>query len=247
MTFAPEAGSQRLRDVINKKVTEEDLLRTAERAFQRGWRHLKLYFMIGLPTESDEDVDAIADLVRKVQQVGRQARGGRVEVNVSVATFVPKPDTPFQWLPMEDLTVVGARQARLRRALRGHDFSLSWHTPHSSLLEAALCRGDRRLGRVIERAWAAGARFDAWDEHFRDSLWEEAFRAEGLDPFSYSSRLRESDEILPWDHISAGVDRAYLWEEYQRAMRGETTPDCREGCLDCGAHASFALAACPPQ
>jgi len=115
------------------------------------------------------------------------------------------------------------------------------------LLEAVLCRGDRRLGRVIERAWAAGARFDAWDEHFKYSLWEEAFRAEGLEPFFYSSRLREADELFPWDHISAGLDRAYLWEEYQRAMRGETTPDCRALCLDCGARASFELAVCPPQ
>ena len=247
LTFAPEAGSQRLRDVINKNVTEEDLLRTAETAFQRGWRHLKLYFMIGLPTETEEDIDAIADLVRKVQRVGRQARGGRAEVNISLATFVPKPHTPFQWLPMEDLAVVKARQTRLRRALQGREFNLSWHAPHSTLLEAVLCRGDRRLGRVIERAWAAGARFDAWDEHFKYSLWEEAFRAEGLEPFFYSSRLREADELFPWDHISAGLDRAYLWEEYQRAMRGETTPDCRALCLDCGARASFELAVCPPQ
>jgi radical SAM family uncharacterized protein len=247
LTFAPEAGSQRLRDVINKNVTEADLLRTAETAFQRNWRHLKLYFMIGLPTESDEDVDAIADLAHKVQQVGRQARQGRAEVNISVATFVPKPHTPFQWLPLADIALVESRQARLRARLRSNTFKLSWHGTRSTLLEAVICRGDRRLGRVIERVWRAGARFEAWDEYFNYALWEDAFQAEGLDPLFFSSRTREADEIFPWAHISTGVDREYLWAEYQRALSGETTPDCRGGCVECGARLSFALAACPPQ
>lgn len=247
LTFAPEAGSQRLRDVINKNVTEDDLMRTAETAFARGWRHIKLYFMMGLPTETDEDIDAIADLVRKVQKVGRAARGGgNVDVNVSVATFVPKPHTPFQWLPLADLDLIAARQERLRRALRGRGLNLSWHDPDSTLLEAVLSRGDRRLSRVIERAWRNGARFDAWDEHFRYALWAEAFAAEGLDPHFYVGRLRGADEVFPWGHILTGVDRGYLWDEYQRALRGETTPDCRDGCTGCGARVHLALAECPP-
>ncbi len=247
LTFAPEAGSQRLRDVINKNVTEDDLMRTAETAFARGWRHIKLYFMMGLPTETDEDIDAIADLVRKVQKIGRAARGGgNVDVNVSVATFVPKPHTPFQWLPLADLDLIAARQERLRRALRGRGLNLSWHDPDSTLLEAALSRGDRRLSRVIERAWRSGARFDAWDEHFRYTLWADAFAAEGLDPRFDAGRLRGADEVFPWEHIHTGVDRGYLWDEYQRALRGETTPDCRDGCTGCGARVHLALAECPP-
>jgi len=246
LTFAPEAGSQRLRDVINKNVTENDLMRTAEAAFARGWRHIKLYFMLGLPTETDEDVDAIADLVRKVQKVGRAARGGgSADVNVSVATFVPKPHTPFQWLPLADLDLIAARQERLRRALRGRGLNLSWHDPASTLLEAVLSRGDRRLSRVIERAWRSGARFDAWNEHFRYALWAEAFAAEGLNPRFYAGRLRGADEVFPWAHIHTGVDRDYLWDEYQRALRGETTPDCRDGCTGCGVRVHL-LAECPP-
>jgi len=247
LTFAPEAGSQRLRDVINKNVTAEDLLNAARTAFERGWQHLKLYFMMGLPTETDEDIDAIADLVRQVLRVGREARGRRVEVNVSVATFVPKPHTPFQWLPLADLEVVADRQQRLRQALRLPGVKLNWHAPEATLLEAALCRGDRRLSRVIERAWRQGARFDAWQEHFDYQTWAGAFEAEGLDPQFYGSRLRASDEVLPWDHIACGVDRAFLWAEYHSALRAETTPDCRGGCQDCGLRACYELADCPPE
>ncbi len=247
LTFAPEAGSQRLRDVINKNVTEEDLLTTARTAFERGWRHLKLYFMMGLPTETDEDIDAIADLVRQVLRVGREARGRPVDVNVSVATFVPKPHTPFQWLPLADLEVVAARQQRLRQALRIRGVKLNWHAPEATLLEAVLCRGDRRLSRVIERAWRQGARFDAWREHFDYGIWQAAFTAEGIDPLFYSSRQREQDEVLPWDHIACGVDRDFLWDEYKGALRGETTPDCRGGCLNCGLRAHYELADCPPE
>ena len=246
LTFAPEAGSQRLRDVINKNVCEEDLINTAQVAFEHGWHLIKLYFMLGLPTEGDEDVEAIADLVHQVYHVGRQARGRRAQVNVSVSTLVPKPHTPFQWLPLVDLEVVRERQRRLRDRLRGRGIKLSWHEPESTFLEAVLCRGDRRLGRVIERAWRNGARFDAWHEHFDFDLWLAAFEGEGIDPAFYGSRLYQRDEVFPWDHISCGVDRRFLWAEYQRALEGQTTSDCRGECHACGLRASYGLAACPP-
>ena len=239
LTFAPEAGSQRLRDVINKTATEEDLLTTAQAAFSRGWHRIKLYFMIGLPTETDEDVAAIVSLVRQVHDLGRHHHGRRTQISVSVATFVPKPHTPFQWcslLPREELE---ARQALLRRGLRRQGIALSWHEPEMTLLEAVLSRGDRRLAPVVERAWRNGARLDAWDEHFDADRWWQAFRAEGLNPDFYARRERSLEEVLPWDHISAGVSRHFLLTEFRRALEGQTTPDCREGCLSCGANVAL--------
>jgi len=234
LTFAPEAGSQRLRDVINKNVTEDDLLRTAEAAYSSGWRRIKLYFMVGLPTETLEDVAAIVDLVKKVRAVGRRHQGKKTQVNVSVATFVPKPFTPFQWLPLVDEATLEEKQELLRRGLRGAGLSFSWHDPRTTLLEAALSRGDRRLGQVVHRAWQLGARFDAWDELLDESLWWRAFAEAGLDPNFYARRERPLDEVLPWDHIDVGVRKKFLIEEYQRSLRGETTIDCRDGCVDCG-------------
>jgi len=234
LTFAPEAGSQRLRDVINKNVTEDDLLRTAEAAYSSGWRRIKLYFMVGLPTETLEDVAAIVDLVKKVRAVGRRHQGKKTQVNVSVATFVPKPFTPFQWLPLVDEAALEEKQELLRRGLRGPGISFSWHDPRTTLLEAALSRGDRRLGQVVHRAWQLGARFDAWDELLDESLWWRAFAEAGLDPNFYARRERPLDEVLPWDHIDVGVRKRFLIEEYQRSLRGETTIDCREGCVGCG-------------
>jgi len=234
LTFAPEAGSQRLRDVINKNVTEDDLLRTAEAAYSSGWRRIKLYFMVGLPTETLEDMAAIVDLVKKVRAVGRRHQGKKTQVNVSVATFVPKPFTPFQWLPLVDEAALEEKQELLRRGLRGPGISFSWHDPRTTLLEAALSRGDRRLGQVVHRAWQLGARFDAWDELLDESLWWRAFAEAGLDPNFYARRERPLDEVLPWDHIDVGVRKRFLIEEYQRSLRGETTIDCREGCVGCG-------------
>jgi len=234
LTFAPEAGSQRLRDVINKNVTEDDLLRTAEAAYSSGWRRIKLYFMVGLPTETLEDVAAIVDLVKKVRAVGRRHQGKKTQVTVSIATFVPKPFTPFQWLPLVDEATLEERQALLRRGLRGPGISFSWHDPRTTLLEAALSRGDRRLGQVIRRAWQLGAKFDAWDELLDEGLWWRAFAEAGLDPNFYARRERAFDEVFPWDHIDVGVRKRFLFEEYQRSLRGETTVDCREGCVDCG-------------
>ena len=239
LTFAPEAGSQKLRDVINKDVTDEDLLRTAEVAYGSGWRQIKLYFMIGLPTETMEDVEAIIDLVKRVRSVGRGIHGRRAQVSVSAATFVPKPHTPFQWLPLVDEKALRERQGRLRRGLRGGGLRFSWHDPQSSLLEAALARGDRRLGRVIHRAWRLGAKFDAWSEVFKAERWWQAFAEMGLAPDFYARRQRSPDEILPWDHIDVGVKKDFLWDEYQRGLRGVMTIDCRERCLYCGIKETF--------
>jgi len=239
LTFAPEAGSQRLRDVINKNVTEEDLLRTAEAAYASGWRRIKLYFMVGLPTETLEDVVAIADLVKKVRAIGRRHQRKRTQVNVSLGTFVPKPFTPFQWLPLAGEENLQEKQKLLRRGLRGPGIGFSWQNPRTTLLEAALSRGDRRLGQVIHRAWQSGARFDAWDELFDEGLWWRAFTEAGLDPNFYARRERALNEVLPWDHIDVGVRKEFLIEEYQRSLRGETTVDCREGCVDCGVSDEF--------
>jgi radical SAM family uncharacterized protein len=240
LTFAPEAGSQRLRDVINKKVTEEDLLDTAEAAYSSGWHRIKLYFMIGLPTETMEDVAAIVDLVRKVRAIGRRHWGRKAQVNVSVATFVPKPQTPFQWMPLLDEASLEERLSLLRKGLRGKKgFRFSWHDPQSSLLEAVIARGDRRLGQVIHRAWQLGARFDAWNEILDIGVWERAFSEVGLDPDFYARRERPLDEVLPWAHMDTGVRIEFLASECESSLKGETTPDCRVRCLSCGILATF--------
>jgi radical SAM family uncharacterized protein len=235
LTFAPEAGSQRLRDVINKKVTDEDLLRTAEAAYANDWQRIKLYFMIGLPTETDDDVQAIVDLVRGVLRVGHKYHGRKANVSVTVSTLVPKPHTPFQWQPLIDDETLHRRQGILKRGLRGRGIRFSYHDSRNTLLEAVIARGDRRLGAVIERAWRAGARFDAWDEQFKWQAWLDAFAAEGIDPVREARRERPYDEVLPWDHISCGVSRVHLRQELERALRQEQTRDCREGCTNCGA------------
>ena len=245
LTFAPEAGSERLRRVLNKGVTAEDLLRTAEAAFASGWLRIKLYFMLGLPTETMEDVLAIADLVKAVRRIGRRLHGTRCQVGVSVNTFVPKPHTPFQWLPLADAALIQERQAALRAELRDRAIALSWSDTESTWLEAAFARGDRRLGQVVLRAWQLGARFDAWVEAFKPGLWRQAFAEAGLDPAFYTSRERPFHEVLPWSHVDTGVDAAFLWDEYQRALRGEESVNCREGCMDCGVRAAFALRECP--
>jgi len=245
LTFAPEAGSERLRRVINKGVTADDLLQTAEAAYASGWLRIKLYFMVGLPTETMEDVLAIADLVKAVRRIGRRLRGKRAQVSVSVATFIPKPHTPFQWLPLEDAMQIADRQKALRRELPRRGVRLSWSDEATTWLEAVLSRGDRRLGQVILRAWQLGARFDAWSEAFQPQLWKRAFAEVGLDPSFYASRQRPFAEVLPWSHIDTGVSNTFLWEEYQRSLRGEGSVDCREGCLDCGVRAAFELDRCP--
>ena len=239
LTFAPETGSQRLRDVINKKVTEKDLLDTAEAAYSSGWQRIKLYFMIGLPTETVEDVQAMVDLVRQVVAIGRRHQGRKAQVSVSVATFIPKPHTPFQWMPLLDEASLEERLSLLRKGLHSQGIHFSWSDPQSSLLEAALSRGDRRLGRVIHRAWQLGARFDAWSEVFDPQLWARAFAEVGLDPDFYARRERPLDEVLPWAHIDTGVGMAFLASEWAGSLKGATSPDCRVRCLNCGIRVTF--------
>ena len=235
LTFAPEAGSERLRQAINKSLTEDSLLETAATAFERGWTSLKLYFMVGLPTETLEDVEGIARLVEKVRATGKKASGKKPLIRVSVSTFVPKPHTPFQWTAQENGAGLAAKHEVLRRGLHQKGTKLSWEDPKISLLEAALSRGDRRMGRVIHRAWELGCRFDAWTEHFNYESWLRAFAEAGLEPGFYAHRERSLDEVLPWSHIDAGITDAFLKREYQRARQGQVTPDCRhEACHACG-------------
>lgn len=240
LTFAPEAGSQRLRDVINKNVTEEDLLATVGHAFGAGWRRLKLYFMIGLPTETDDDVHAIGALVGRVLDVAREAvepsQRGAVRVSVSVSTFVPKSHTPFQWDGQIPPNEVERRQALLRESMPRKGVELSWHDAETSFLEAVMARGGREVAEAIESAWRAGARFDAWTERFDPGLWKSALATEGIDAVAVAGQAFEIDAALPWSHISCGVSSAYLARERSRAMRAETTPDCSfEGCTSCDA------------
>ena len=235
LTFAPEAGTERLRRVINKNVAEEDLLAAVSAAFRQGWDSVKLYFMIGLPTETDEDVLAIADLARKVWGRHRELRPQRgLRLAVSCASFVPKAHTPFQWEPQDLPAELERKQALLRSAMPRR-IKLSWHSVRQSVIEAALARGDRRLGRVIERAYRRGARFDAWDDQFLYDEWLGAFGDEGLEPGWYAHRRRSRDELLPWAAIDSGVEQDFLWDELDRARDGATTADCRSGdCHACG-------------
>jgi radical SAM superfamily enzyme YgiQ (UPF0313 family) len=235
LTFAPEAGSENLRQSINKVLTEESLLETATVAFERGWTSLKLYFMIGLPTETKEDVEGIVELVQKVRAAGKSAGGRRPMLRVSVATFVPKPHTPFQWAAQLDEASLNERHELLQQGLRHKRIRFSWTDPRTSRLEAAISRGDRRTGRAIYNAWRSGCRFDAWSEHFRYDAWQQAFKDAGLDMEFYAGRERSLDEVLPWSHIDIGVAPEFLKQEYRRAREGLTTPDCRNSqCNVCG-------------
>ncbi len=238
LTFAPEAGTQRMRDIINKGVTEEDLLRSARLAFEGGWSTIKLYFMLGLPYETDEDILGIARLAEKVLQVYYEVHEGkkcrRPEITVSVSTFVPKPFTPFQWCGQNTIEEIKRKQELLKHAL-DRRIRFSWHTPETSVLEGALSRGDRRIGQVIYQVWKDGGTFDAWDEYMDYGRWLQAFEKCGLDPAFYNHRERGEEELLPWDHISVGVSKSFFRREYERAARGELTSSCMEKCQGCGA------------
>jgi radical SAM family uncharacterized protein len=240
LTFAPEAGSQRLRDVINKGVTQEDIEGATEAAFARGWTSVKLYFMIGLPTETDQDLDEIVKLAYRMRDIGRRHAGNRTKVKVSVGALIPKPHAPFQWSGQMPYATIREKMVRLQRAIRGPGLAFSWHEPETSVVEAAVSRGDRRTSRVILRAWQAGCRFDAWAEQFNFGRWRDAFEAEGMEIHTAAEREFALEDRLPWDHISIGVKKEFLAEEYRRALRAELSPDCRSGrCLVCGIRQSY--------
>ncbi|MGB2783728.1 MAG: TIGR03960 family B12-binding radical SAM protein [Atribacterota bacterium] len=235
LTLAPEVGTQRLRDVINKNVEEEDLHSSIKAALERGWRKIKLYFMVGLPTETEEDVEGIARLVSKVDHMGRETTGRKININISVSAFVPKPHTPFQWEAQEEREVLSKKMRYLKNRLNWRNISFSYPDINRIYLEAVFARGDRRLGEVLERAHYLGCKFDSWREHFNFETWQQAFSESGLCMEFYANRARQEEEILPWDHISCGVKKEYLLKEKERALRGETTPDCRfENCAECG-------------
>jgi radical SAM family uncharacterized protein len=239
-TFAPEAATDRMRDVVNKSIPTEELLEVADMVYSREWRLIKLYFMIGQPTETDEDVRAIAHLAKQVLEVGRRHHGHKAQVRIGVSTFVPKPHTPFQWAPLNDLETIRRKQAILKEELRrAKGIIYNWNEPAQSLLEAALSRGDRRVGQAILRAWQKGCKFDAWHEHFRPDLWQQAFQEAGLDQGWFANRPRLADEVFPWDHIDAAVEKRWLLMDWYAAQRGETKIDCREHCFNCGILTAF--------
>ena len=239
LTFAPEAGTQRLRDAINKNLTEEEILRSCRTAFSGGWSSVKLYFMLGLPTETDEDVLGIADLAEKVYQAWKETTPNPklgVTITVSTAWFVPKPHTAFQWEPQISMEEYQRRVKLLRNHMRGRSIRYNWHDSQTSFLEAVFARGDRKVAEVIETAWRSGAKFDAWSEGFDFDRWLEAFSACGVNPAFYANRVRDKDERFPWDVTSVGVSRQFLWRERERAYAASTTPDCRTQCSGCGAN-----------
>ena len=245
LTFAPEGGSERIRKVINKMVTEDDLIRTVAAAYAAGWRQVKLYFMCGLPTETDDDVMQIARLAREVIRTGREVAGRRdIRCTVSIGGFVPKPHTPFQWAPQLDWETTDARLGKLRDAIRGDrevgkSIGFRYHDGRPGIVEGLLSRGDRRVGAVIESVWRAGARLDGWSEHFSFDAWmaaaETALAGTGVDVDWFTTRIREEAEVLPWDHLDSGLDKEWLWADWQDALDEVEVEDCRwTPCFDCG-------------
>ncbi len=239
LTFAPEAGTQRLRDAINKNLTEEEILDTASKAFRGGWTTVKLYFMMGLPTETMEDIEGMASLGQKIVNCfynnPDKPKGKSVTVNMSASCFVPKPFTPFQWEPQTTMEELQRKQQHLVESVHTKKISLSWHDAKTSFLEAVLARGDRRLCRVLETAHGRGFNLDAWSEHFDFDAWMAIFEEVGLDPAFYANRTRSYDEVLPWDHLDYGVSKAFLISENKKAHEALTTPNCRQACSGCGA------------
>ena len=239
LTFAAEAGTQRLRDAINKNVTEESVLKTSVKAFDGGWTAVKLYFMLGLPTETMEDVEGIADLSQKVVDAfynnPNRQKGKSVTVSISVASFVPKPFTPFQWEPQDTMEMLKTKQEHLKASIKSRKITASCHEADMSFMEAVLARGDRRLSALLEALHNKGCRFDSWDEFFSLEKWLETFKECGLDPAFYANRRREYSEILPWDMFDFGIRKSFLQKENEKAKRSETTSNCREKCSACGA------------
>lgn len=238
LTFAPEAGSQRLRDAINKNVTEEDLLHTCRLAFEGGWNTIKLYFMLGLPTETDEDILGIAELANQVLHTWRlyaKNKNRGVRITVSTSCFVPKPHSPFQWEKQVTMDEYIRKVNLLRDNIKAKNVVYNWHDPQTSYIEATLSRGDRRMGRVIENVWRDGGRLEAWSDYFSFDRWMKAFDDAGVDPTFYAHREREKDEVMPWDLADVGVRKEHLWHEREQAYKSELSPDCRKQCSACGA------------
>lgn len=240
LTFAPEAGTQRLRDVINKNVTQEEVINTCTKAFDNGWTTVKLYFMMGLPTETMEDIEGIANLGMEVvhafyKNPNRQ-KGTGLQVNISCSSFIPKPFTPFQWEPEDSMDSLKAKQKHLLESIPSKKIRVSYHETPTSLLEGVLARGDRRLSAVIHSAFKNGCKFDSWDEHFKFDAWLRAFEDNGIDPYFYTQRKREFSELLPWDHLDYGISRKFLENENLKAHQNTTTPHCRIKCAGCGAN-----------
>lgn len=238
LTFAPEAGTQRMRDVINKGVTEEDLENATRKAFEMGWNSVKLYFMIGLPTETYEDLDGIAKLAYEVIDIYRDVHSGKLKKNfgvtVSTSTFVPKPFTPFQWHAQDTTEEVVEKQRHLVKKLRNKNIKYNYHDSSTSLMEAVIARGDRKISKVIYDAYKLGSKFDGWSEHFKLDIWKEAMEKNNLSIEFYANRDRGYNEVFPWDHIDVGVDKDFLLKENEKAKEDEITPDCRNGCNVCG-------------
>ncbi len=248
LTFAPEAGTQRMRDVINKGVTEEDLMSTMDRIFNLGWSKVKLYFMIGLPTEQEEDLKGIAELGNQVAKLyydmPKENRAGRLTVTLSASCFVPKPFTPFQWMAQDKLETFEEKQRVVKAAVKDRAAKFNYHDAHTSFLEGVVARGDRRLGEALIRTWEKGSKFDGWQEYFVYENWMSAFEELGIDPYFYASRERSYDEILPWDFIDIGVTKKFLMRENDKAVSGEVTPDCRNGCTGCGVNIDLFKGGC---
>ncbi len=248
LTFAPEAGSQRLRDVINKGVTEEDLENATRRAFEKGWNNVKLYFMIGLPTENYEDLDGIAKLAYKVIDIYREVHSGKLtrsfNVTVSTSSFVPKAFTPFQWHGQDSLETLREKQIHLTKKLKNRNIKYNYHDAKTSFLEAVIARGDRKLSKVIYDAFKKGCKFDGWMEHFRFDLWKEAFEENNINMEFYANRERSYEEIFPWDHIDVGVSKKFLIGENEKAKREDLTHDCRGRCNACGVNIDLARGMC---
>lgn len=238
-TLAPEAATERMRRIINKPIADEDILNVTREIYRRGWTTIKLYFMIGHPSETLEDVQAIADLAKRVIAEGRKVIGMKAKLNLGVSTFVPKPHTPFQWVACDTRESVLEKQELLRRSLRDRNIKFSWTDPDETLLEAFLSRGDRRLADVIYTAWKNGAKFDAWGEQMKFDVWMQAFQEHGLDPAFYTHRQRRADEIFPWEHISAAVRKNYLFQDFRMSLEGHIRVDCRQNCYACGILPTF--------
>ncbi|MEG2596889.1 MAG: TIGR03960 family B12-binding radical SAM protein, partial [Oscillospiraceae bacterium] len=248
LTFAPEAGTQRLRDVINKNVSEAEVMETCRIAFEGGYSSVKLYFMLGLPTETMEDITGITALAQRIvdmyYSLPKLSRSKGLKISVSVSTFVPKCFTPFQWCAQDTYDEIVRKQHALVQSITTGKISCNWHDVKTSVLEGVVARGDRRLGKAIYNAWEQGCKFDSWDECFDFTKWKQAIANSGLTFDFYANRIRTKDEILPWSHIDVGVSEKFLWREFEKALSAEVTPNCKQNCAGCGANKLIGGGAC---